>query len=78
MERMSIINRRNAIFGWLAWNAAKRYGRMKASSRVAGDDGTRTARTARTAGLAALVATAVGALVFWRRRRDDDPAENSG
>ncbi len=75
MERMSIINRRNAIFGWLAWNAAKRYGRMKASSRVAGDDGTRTARTA---GLAALVATAVGALVFWRRRRDDDPAENSG
>ncbi len=75
MERMSIINRRNAVFGWLAWNAAKRYGRMKASSRVAGDDGTRTARTA---GLAALVATGVGALVFWRRRRDDDPAENSG
>jgi hypothetical protein len=71
---MSIINRRNALFGWLAWKVAKRVGKRQATKHLPGDD----ARTGMSAALAASIAAAAGALIFWRRRRDaDTPAEDS-
>jgi hypothetical protein len=63
---MSILNRRNALFGWVAWKVAKRVGKRQAAKRLPGDD----ARAGMGAALAAAIATAVGALLFWRRRRD--------
>jgi hypothetical protein len=69
---MSIINRRNAIFGWLAWNVAKQVGKRQASSRLQGSgngDGHAT-RNGISAAVAAGIAASVGALIFWRRRRD--------
>ena len=66
---MSIINRRNAIFGWLAWNVAKQFGKRQASSRFRGG-GDHAARNGVSAAVAAGIAATVGALIFWRRRRD--------
>jgi hypothetical protein len=67
---MSIINRRNAMFGWLAWKVAKRMGKRQAAKHLPGDDTRRGA----SAALAASLAAAAGALLFWRRRRADADA----
>jgi len=67
---MSIINRRNAIFGWLAWNVAKQVGKRQASSRLQGSGNGHVTRNGISAALAAGIAASVGALIFWRRRRD--------
>jgi hypothetical protein len=73
---VSIFNRRNAMFGWLAWNVAKQIGKRQASSRLHVSQG-HPARKGISAALAAGVAASVGALIFWRRRRDagDAPAD---
>jgi hypothetical protein len=63
---MSIFNRRNALFGWVAWLAAKRVMKRKARSAVpTAESGGKAAG----AGVAAAIAAAVGGLLFWRRRR---------
>jgi MYXO-CTERM domain-containing protein len=69
---MSIFNRRNALFGWLAWLTAKRMMKRKARSAV---PGTEAAGGKAGAGVAAAVAAAVGGLIFWRRRRAADEAD---
>lgn len=67
---MGIINRRNAIFGWTAWNIAKRVLKRKAKQAVPGTvEGTK--RPNRSA-IATAAAAAVGALWFWRRRGNED------
>ncbi len=72
---MSIINRRNALFGWLAWKLAKAVGKRQATKKVSGENG----RKGMSAALAASIAAAAGALIFWRRRRADAdrPAEDA-
>lgn len=66
---MSIFNKRNALFGWVAWLAAKRVVKKKAKSAVPGTvEGTR--RPNRPA-LVAGVMAALGALVFWRKGSGD-------
>lgn len=67
---MSIINRRNAIFGWLAWNVAKQMGKRQASKRLSGGGDGHATRNGVSAAVAAGIAASVGALVFWRRRRE--------
>jgi len=67
---MSIINRRNAIFGWLAWNVAKQMGKRQASGRFRASGDGHATRNGVSAALAAGIAASVGALIFWRRRRD--------
>ena len=67
---MSIFNRRNAIFGWLAWNVAKQIGKRQASGRLRANGDGHATRNGISAALAAGIAASVGALVFWRRRRD--------
>ena len=68
---MSIVNRRNALLGWTAWQVTKRVLKRKARGAVPGlEEGSR--RPNRFA-LAALLATAAGAAFwFWRRRGDDE------
>jgi hypothetical protein len=66
---VSIFNRRNALFGWLAWVTAKRVMKRKARNAVPGPP---AERKGISAGAAAGIAAAVGGLLFWRRRRGGD------
>jgi hypothetical protein len=67
---MGILNKRNAVLGWTAWQVAKRVGKRKAKQVVPGrvDDTKRPNKGAIVSALAAVG----GALWFWRRRRDGD------
>ena len=67
---MGIVNRRNAFFGWVAWQVAKRVLRRKASAAVPSVD-PETKRPNRSLVLAVIAAIA-GALFFWRSRRGDE------
>jgi LPXTG-motif cell wall-anchored protein len=63
---MSIVNRRNAVLGWLTWSVGKKVAKKKAKGAVpAIEDGKPNKPAALAAGLAALG----GAVFFWRRRR---------
>lgn len=67
---MSIVNRRNAVIGWLTWLTAKRVLKKKAKDAVPGTvEGTK--RPNKGAIVSALAAVG-GALWFWRRRGDAD------
>jgi hypothetical protein len=56
---MGILNKRNAVVGWLAVKVGKRVVKRKAAGAVP---------TLRTRGAAALAALG-GILLFWRRKR---------
>ncbi len=69
-----MLNRRQALIGYLAYAAGKpilkRVVRSKAKSAV---PGTREgSRTPNRAAIVAAVAAALGALMFWRKRRSDE------
>jgi hypothetical protein len=66
---MGIVNRRNAVLGWAAWQVAKKVARRKAKAAVPTvDPGTRRPnKPAIVAGLAA-----VGAILMFRRKKGDD------
>ena len=66
---MGIVNRRNAVMGWAAWQVGKRVARRKAKSAVPAIDAEtkRPNKPAIAAGLAALA----GVLLFWRKKGDD-------
>ncbi|HZS25306.1 MAG TPA: hypothetical protein VFA30_10010 [Gaiellaceae bacterium] len=58
---MGIVNRRNALVGWVAVKVGKRVVRKKAADAVP---------SARQGGAAAgIVAAIAGVLFFWRRKR---------
>ena len=66
---MSIVNRRYALLGWLAWLVAKRKLKKKAKGAVPGTvEGTRRPNKG---AIASAVAAAGGALWLWRRKRGD-------
>ena len=67
---MGIVNRRNAFFGWIAWQVAKRVLRRKAMAVVPSVD-PETKRPNKGA-IAAVLALIAGALFFWRSRSGDD------
>jgi hypothetical protein len=68
---MGMMNKRNAVLGWTAWQVGKRVLKRKARGAVPrrADD---TMRPKKKGALAALLAAAGGALLFWRSRRGDD------
>ncbi len=72
---MGIVNKRNAVLGWLTWSVGKRVARKKAKAAVPAVDGGKPNKPAIAAGVAALA----GTLLFWRkrRRRGDDSAEGA-
>jgi hypothetical protein len=67
---MSVFNRRNAVFGWVAWTISKSFLKQKAKSAVPAID-TDKKRPNKSA-IALLVASAVGVLTFWKKRSGDD------
>lgn len=67
---MSVINRRNAVMGWLAWGVGKRVLKKKAKGAVPSVD-TETKRPNKSA-IALLIASAAGVLTFWRKRSGGD------
>ena len=64
---MSVINKRNAVLGWIAWNVLKQGAKRKAKQAASPDDGHGRGRIVAPAAIAAAVG---GAIVFWRRRQD--------
>lgn len=68
---MGVVNKRNAVLGWLAWLAGKRVLKHTARSAVPGrvDNTKRPNKGA----IAAALAAVGGALWFWRRRGGDEP-----
>jgi hypothetical protein len=74
---MSILNRRNAVVGWLTWLTAKRVLKRKAKAAVPGtvEGSKRPNKGAIATGMAAL-----GGLLWFMRRKSssDEPDETSG
>jgi LPXTG-motif cell wall-anchored protein len=64
---MGIVNKRNALLGWLTWNVGKRVARKKAKAAVPAIEGGRPNKPA--VGLAAGLAALGGVLFFWRRKK---------
>jgi len=67
---VGILNRRNAVMGWAAWNVGKRVLKRKAKGAVPSVD-TDTGKPNKSA-IALLIASAVGVATFWRKRSGDD------
>jgi len=64
---VSIVNRRNAVMGWVAWEVGKRVIRYKAMHAVPKVEERRPNK-----GAIALFAATVGGIVFFLRRRSGD------
>ncbi len=64
---MGIVNKRNAVLGWLTWNVGKRAARKKAKGAVPAIEGGRPNKPA--VGLAAGMAAVGGMLLFWRKKK---------
>ena len=62
---MSIVNRRNAILGWLAWLGTKTYLKQKARAAVPGT--AEGSRRPNTGAIVSVLAAIGGAIWFWRR-----------
>jgi hypothetical protein len=73
---MTILNKRNAVMGWLTWLAAKRVLKKKAREALPGtvEGSKRPNKGAIATGLAAVG----GLLWFWRRKSPDDAPPASG
>jgi hypothetical protein len=67
---MGIVNRRNAVVGWIAWQVGKRVVRRKARSAVPSVD--RETKRPNKPLIAAALATVAGVVFFWRRGRGED------
>jgi L-aminopeptidase/D-esterase-like protein len=61
---MAIVNRRNALVGWMVVKLGKRVVKQKAASA------TPSARTGAVA--AGAIGAATGAVLFWRHKRSDE------
>ena len=65
---MSIVNRRNAVIGWGVWKLGKRFVKRKAKSATPTVEDGRPNKSL----IAVAIASAVGALTFWRRHRTSE------
>jgi hypothetical protein len=68
---MGILNKRNAVLGWVVWQAGKRMAKRKAKSAVPAID-REAKRPNRAAMILGGLAAAGGALLFWRKRGGDE------
>jgi len=65
---MGVMNKRNALLGWVVWTTTKRMAKQKAKSAATSDDSRLPNKRAVAAGIAAVG----GALWLLRRRSDSD------
>ena len=72
---MGIVNRRNALLGWAAWQVGKRIARRKAKSAVPAIDS--RSKRPNTAAIVMALAAVAGAVWFWRQRDADGDGESS-
>jgi LPXTG-motif cell wall-anchored protein len=72
---MGIVNKRNALLGWVTWNVGKRVARKKAKAALPAVEGGRPNKPA--VGLAAGLAAVGGVLFFWRKKKSGDADESS-
>jgi hypothetical protein len=71
---MGIVNRRNAVFGWVVWMVIKDFGKRKAKAAVPGSgDHAGLNKSA----LASIAAAVFGALWLWRKLSDSAPGTGS-
>jgi hypothetical protein len=63
---MSVLNKRNALLGWAVWTVSKSAAKRKAKSAAPGRANGSMRPNKRA--IAAVLATAGGAVWFWRRR----------
>lgn len=73
---MGIVNRRNAMLGWAAWNLGKRVAKRRAKSAVPAID-MEARRPNKSAVLVGLVAVGV-VLWLWWKQQDEDATEPPG
>jgi LPXTG-motif cell wall-anchored protein len=76
---MGIVNKRNAVLGWLTWNVGKRVARRKAKAAVPAIEGGKPNKPA--VGLAAGLTALGGVLFFWRRKKsggDESGSDETG
>ena len=71
---MGIVNKRNAVLGWMTWTLGKRVARRKAREAVPAVEGGRPNKPAMVAGAAALL----GSLMFWRKLKKRGDAGGGG
>jgi len=72
---MGIVNKRNAVLGWLTWRVGKRVAKKKAKAAVPTVEGGKPNKPAIAAGVAAVL----GGLLFWRKaKRRGADAEREG
>lgn len=67
---MSVVNRRNAVVGWVVWSATKTILKRRAKDAVPSID-PETKKPNKSA-VALLIASAVGVATFWRTRSGGD------
>jgi hypothetical protein len=70
---MGIMNRRNAVVGWVVWNVGKRVAKRKAKAAVPAID-TETKRPNKPAVLTAALAT-LGGLLMLKRKKTPPPTD---
>lgn len=75
---MSILNKRNALVGWVTWMTAKRILKRKARAAIPGT--VEGSRRPNKGAIAIGVAALGGLLWFWRRKSagDETPGETPG
>lgn len=73
---MTIVNRRNAVVGWLTWLTAKRVLKRKAREAVPGT--VEGSKRPNKGAIATALAAVGGVLWFWRRKSSDDQPSGSG
>ena len=72
---MSILNRRNALLGYLTWQGVKGIAKRKARSAVPGRGDHAGLNKSAIASIAASVAAAVGGVFwFWRKKSEQASA----
>jgi hypothetical protein len=62
---VTILNRRYAVLGWGVWQVTKRLAKLKAKGATPSVEAGRPNKSL----VAVAIASAVGALTFWRRHR---------
>ena len=71
---MGIVNKRNAVLGWLTWTLGKRVAKRKARQAVPAVEGGKPNKPAIAAGVAAVL----GGLMFWRKARRRGGGDEAG